>query len=133
MLHKHLLPLLLSFLLLFSVPAFADDVAQAPEEPAATESTEVTIEAPATEAPASDPVPTFEYEDSNCNAQDDTPTTAPTEVTQEPQIDYTGLLTTIYQEIQGFAYTTQLIAGFLLFFVVVVLCFFSYKFFRIFF
>lgn len=128
MLHKHLLPLLLSFLLLFSIPAFADEVAQAPEEPGATES----VETP-TEVPAYEPEPTFEYEYSNSPEQDDIPTISPTEVTQVPQTDYTGLLTTIYQEIQGFAYTTQLIAGFLLFFVVVVLCFFSYKFFRIFF
>ena len=151
MLHKFL-PLFLSLLILFPIPAFADSVAPAPQEPEATEAApfeddytsydgsdteplETQPEVPEeTEAPASTPEPTFEYQDSNDPPQTPTePSTKPTEVIEVVENDYTGMLTTILQEVQGFAYTSQLIAGFLLFFVVVTLCFFSYKFFKIFF
>ena len=49
------------------------------------------------------------------------------------QIDYTELLGNILTSCQNTEYAFQLISGFLLFFVVVVLCYFCYKFFRIFF
>lgn len=157
MLHKFL-PLFLSLLILFPIPAFADSAAPAPQEPDASESvpfeddytsydasdTEpletqpeapTETEAPAeTQAPASDPEPTFESQYSNDPPQTPTdPSTEPTEVIEVVENDYTGMLTSILQEVQGFAYTSQLIAGFLLFFVVVTLCYFSYKFFKIFF
>ena len=149
MLHKFL-PLFLSLLILFPIPAFADSAAPAPQEPDASESvpfeddytsydasdTEpLETEAPAeTQAPASDPEPTFESQYSNDPPQTPTdPSTEPTEVIEVVENDYTGMLTSILQEVQGFAYTSQLIAGFLLFFVVVTLCYFSYKFFKIFF
>ena len=49
------------------------------------------------------------------------------------QIDYTELLGNILVSSQNAEYALQMIAGFLLFFVIVVLCYFCYKFFRIFF
>ena len=49
------------------------------------------------------------------------------------QADYMELLEGILLSAQNTEYAVQLIAGFLLFFVVVLLCYFCYKFFRIFF
>ena len=49
------------------------------------------------------------------------------------QIDYSELLANILASSQNTEYALQLISGFLLFFVIVVLCYFCYKFFRIFF
>lgn len=54
------------------------------------------------------------------------------EVTQ-PVIDYSAQLAEIQQLVSLNADASVQIAGFLLFFVVVTLCFFGYKFFRIFF
>ena len=59
-------------------------------------------------------------------------TTAPTIVITEV-IDYTNQLARIEQNTAMSADASALIAGILVFFVVVVLCYFVYKFFRIFF
>ena len=59
-------------------------------------------------------------------------TTAPTIVITEV-IDYTNQLARIEQDTAMSADASALIAGILVFFVVVVLCYFVYKFFRIFF
>lgn len=48
-------------------------------------------------------------------------------------IDYTEQLTAIINHLLSLGDGINLIAGFLLFFVVVVLCYFVYKFFRVFF
>ena len=159
MIRKSLLPFLLSLVLVLPSPAFAD-VAPAPQEPEATEApatlpedysddfTDVdgsdtepleTVEPPAetepeeTEPetdPVQEPAPTFESQDSISPTQD---TTAPTEVIEVVETDYNGPLASILQELQNLDTAVQYCTGFLLFFVVVVLCFFSYKFFKIFF
>lgn len=60
--------------------------------------------------------------------------TAPTEVIEVvEQIVYTEQLDTLSAYASQIADASVLISGFLLFFVVVVLCYFAYKFFRIFF
>ena len=59
-------------------------------------------------------------------------TTAPTIVITEV-IDYTNQLARIEQNTAMSADASALIAGIMVFFVVVVLCYFVYKFFRIFF
>lgn len=59
------------------------------------------------------------------------PTSAPTEVIEV--IDYMPILEKIEAHASLSADASVLIAGLLLFFVVVVLCYFAYKFFRIFF
>ena len=48
-------------------------------------------------------------------------------------IDYTDVLTSILGSAQNMEYCLQLLSGFALFAVVVCLCYFCYKFFRIFF
>ena len=48
-------------------------------------------------------------------------------------IDYTPFLEQILGTTQNIEYALQLLAGFGLFFVIVLLCYFCYKFFRIFF
>lgn len=58
-------------------------------------------------------------------------TTAPTEIIEI--IDYTPILEDIQNAAELSADASVLIAGFLLFFVVVLLCYFAYRFFRIFF
>lgn len=58
-------------------------------------------------------------------------TTAATEIIEV--IDYTPILEKIESFAEISADASVLIAGFLLFFVVVLLCYFAYKFFRIFF
>lgn len=61
-------------------------------------------------------------------------TTAPTEVIEVvEQIVYTEQLDTLSAYASQIADASVLISGFLLFFVVVVLCYFVYKFLRIFF
>lgn len=63
--------------------------------------------------------------------------TAATEITEVmevvEQIDYTEFLEQILTCSQNMEYALQIIAGFALFFVVVALCYFCYKFLRIFF
>lgn len=60
--------------------------------------------------------------------------TEPTTVTEIIEvIDYTPILERIESYASQAVDASVLIAGFLLFFVVVVLCYFAYKFFRIFF
>lgn len=61
--------------------------------------------------------------------------TAATEIIEatQPFIDYSAQLAEIQELVALNADASVLIAGFLLFFVVVVLCYFGYKFFRIFF
>lgn len=61
--------------------------------------------------------------------------TVPTETVNQviEVIDYTPYLERIESYANMSADASVLIAGFLLFFVVVVLCYFAYKFFRIFF
>lgn len=138
MIHKIFLPLLLSLLLIIPSPALAEDVAPAPEEPAATDSAPSETE-DTTPVDRSDEIsdsvedldpwnsttdPTFESQDS----------TEPTQVIEVPEtIDYNGPLASILQELENLSTAMQYCTGFLLFFVVVVLCFFSYKFFKIFF
>lgn len=58
-------------------------------------------------------------------------TTAPMLVTEV--IDYTPVLVQIEEHASLLAEHAVLVTGFLLFFVVVILCYFVYKFFRIFF
>lgn len=58
-------------------------------------------------------------------------TTVPTEIIEV--IDYTPILEDIQTAVELNADASVLAAGFLLFFVVVLLCYFAYKFFRIFF
>ena len=58
-------------------------------------------------------------------------TTVPTQIIEV--IDYTPILEDIRTAAEMSADASVLIAGFLLFFVVVTLCYFVYKFFRIFF
>ena len=48
------------------------------------------------------------------------------------QIDYTELLNQILTSTQNAEYALQMLAGFGLFLVIVLLCYFCYKFFRIF-
>lgn len=62
-------------------------------------------------------------------------TTAATEAIQEviEVIDYTETLNNIHAFTNLAADASVLIAGLLLFFVIVVVCYFAYKFFRIFF
>lgn len=64
-------------------------------------------------------------------------TTAPTEIIEVievvEQIDYTGYLTEIATNTAMLADFGELITGFLVFFVVVCLCYFAYKFLRVFF
>ena len=153
MIRKSLLPFLLSLVLVLPSPAFAD-VAPAPQEPEATEApatlpedysddfTDVdgsdtepleTVAPPAETEPEEtdpEPEPTFESQDSNSPTQD---TTAPTEVIEVVETDYNAPLASILQELENLDTAVQYCSGFLLFFVVVVLCFFSYKFFKIFF
>ena len=61
--------------------------------------------------------------------------TAATEIIEatQPFIDYSAQLAELQELAALNADASVLIAGFLLFFVVVVLCYFGYKFFRIFF
>lgn len=62
------------------------------------------------------------------------PTVATEPVTQIIEvIDYTSTLGSIEDYLAQIVDASGLVAGFLLFFVVVVLCYFAYKFFRIFF
>lgn len=67
-------------------------------------------------------------------------TTAPTEVTEVievievvEQIDYTDFLSDIVTNTALLADFGELITGFMVFFVVVCLCYFAYKFLRVFF
>ena len=61
------------------------------------------------------------------------PTEAVTEVIEVVEtIDYTDILTNILGSAQNVEYCLQLLSGFALFAVVVCLCYFCYKFFRIF-
>lgn len=149
---KTLLSLILVLFLLVPTFAFADEAAPPPSEDGAVEETTETATEPS-EIPEepSDPYTSFdgsdtepletvplateentpiESQDSNTPAQE---STEPTQVIEVIDHDYNGPLTAILQEVQGFSYTAQLIASFLLFFVVVILCYFSYKFFKIFF
>ncbi len=156
---KTLLPLILVLFLLVPTFAFADEAAPPPSEDGAVEETTEIITEPTetatepSEIPEepSDPYTSFDGSDTEpletvppateentpIESQDsNTPTQESTEPTQVIEVidhDYNGPLTAILQEIQGFSYTAQLIASFLLFFVVVILCYFSYKFFKIFF
>ena len=58
-------------------------------------------------------------------------TTVPTQIIEV--IDYTPILEDIQTAVELSADASVLIAGFFLFFVVVLLCYFAYRFFRIFF
>ncbi len=142
---KTVLTLILILCLLVPTFAFADEAAPPPTEDGAVEEPSEIPEEPSdpytsydgsdtepteTVAPATEENPPFESQDSNSPTQE---STKPTEVIEVIDHDYNGPLTAILQEIQGFSYTAQLIASFLLFFVVVILCYFSYKFFKIFF
>lgn len=60
-------------------------------------------------------------------------TTAPVEVSQVVEIVYTEELESILSLLSLIADASVQVTGLLLFFVVVVLCYFVYKFFRIFF
>ena len=61
------------------------------------------------------------------------PTVATEPITQIIEvIDYTSTLGSIEDYLAQIVDASGLVAGFLLFFVVVVLCYFAYKFFRIF-
>ena len=48
-------------------------------------------------------------------------------------LSYNEILNQIYTSLQSVEYSLQILAGFGLFFIVVCLCYFCYKFFRIFF
>ncbi|MBQ7129893.1 MAG: hypothetical protein IJO21_02475 [Oscillospiraceae bacterium] len=65
------------------------------------------------------------------------PETIPETIPQVIEIvetaDYTAILNQIFGSVQNVEYALQLICGFALFAVVVCLCYFCYKFFRIFF
>lgn len=66
------------------------------------------------------------------------PTTSPTESVAQvievvETIDYTEILTDILGSAQNMEYALQLLSGFALFAVVVCVCYFCYKFFRLFF
>lgn len=64
----------------------------------------------------------------------DEATTAVTEVIEVvEQIDYTGFFQQLYMSSQNIEYAVQMIAGFCLFAVIVTLCYFCYRFFKIFF
>ena len=68
------------------------------------------------------------------NSIAETAATQPVQVIEVVEaIDYTEQLTAIINHLLSLGDGINLIAGFLLFFVVVVLCYFVYKFFRIFF
>lgn len=149
---KTLLPLILVLFLLVPTFAFADEAAPPPTEDGAVVEKSETVPEPSeipeepsdpytsfdgsdteplvTVPPATEENPPIESQDSNSPTQ---VSTEPTQVIEVIDHDYNGPLTVILQEIQGFSYTAQLIASFLLFFVVVILCYFSYKFFKIFF
>lgn len=76
----------------------------------------------------------FESQDSNTAETEPSETAEPTPVTEETQDpDEMFSLQELLQSAKNTESACQYIAGFLLFFVVCVLCYFSYKFFKIFF
>lgn len=76
----------------------------------------------------------FESQDSNTAETEPSETAEPTPVTEETQDpDETFSLQELLQSAKNTESACQYIAGFLLFFVVCALCYFSYKFFKIFF
>ena len=78
--------------------------------------------------------PPIESQDSNAAETEPSETAEPTQVTEETQDpDETFSLQELLQSAKNTESACQYIAGFLLFFVVCALCYFSYKFFKIFF
>ena len=78
--------------------------------------------------------PTFESQDSTPTETDPPETVEPTEVTEASKDpEETISLQELVQSVHNTESACQYIAGFLLFFVVCALCYFSYKFFKIFF
>lgn len=68
------------------------------------------------------------------NSIAETAATQPVQVIEVVEaIDYTEQLTAIFNQLTELVNASGYISGFLLFFVVVVLCYFVYKFFRVFF
>lgn len=147
-----ILPFFLCLCLLLPT-AYADEFTPAPQEP---EASETPLEIPndpytsfdgsdtePTEAPTESESPeetlppeTSPIESQDSNSSDEEAPTEPTEtttpVTEEPPNTDSDSLLQLLESVQNTEYATQLIAGFLLFFVICVLCFFSYRFFRIF-
>lgn len=103
------------------------------EEPELTESPE-TLPPETEEAPTEPPVTvpeTWAYTETQPETEPTETIPLVTEVTIDPEDE--DMLSLILTSQQNTEYATQLIAGFGLFFVVCVICYFSYKFFRIFF
>ena len=114
----------------------ASDLSDSDTEPAPE--TEPETEAPPETEPETQPEtepetqePTFESQDSKPTDPVEEPTEPQvTEETQDP--DTTDPLLQVLQSVQNTESACQYIAGFCLFFVVCLLCYFSYRFFRIF-
>lgn len=131
----HILPAILCFALLIP-SAYADEI---PETTASPESTYETEWEPYTES-----LYLGDYEEpeeeTQSEADAETETEGQTEPTEIPVIpeatddsDMDSLLGQLVESQQNTEYATQIISGFCLFFVVCILCYFGYKFFRIFF
>lgn len=136
----HILPAILCCALMIPT-AYAD------EFPASPLPTTETVYEPQTEnldpaeyeAPVEsteEPVPEDTMPQPVAPEETEAPETEPTEIPVIPEVtngpDQDSLLTQLVESQQNTAYATQLLCGFGLFFVVCVLCYFGYKFFRIF-
>lgn len=129
----HILPAILCFALLIP-SASADEIPETTDFPESTYETEW--------EPYTESLYLGDYEESEEETQSEAETetegeTEPTEIPVIPEetndSDADTLLGQLVESQQNTEYATQLISGFCLFFVVCILCYFGYKFFRIFF